>query len=112
MVQRKAVVGTPIVGHLTGKVTTSCQLVEKMFRVRAASIAGLVDLLNVERAIRGVRVPDFEIDGVHSAFTKVVLVRHLVRGRRIAWPWRRICRVSGKGSICRREPRIRSKRVG
>ena len=69
---------TPVVGHLVGQAVVPCQLVEEMLRIGVPTVSMLVDLFDVEGAVRSVKVPDLEVNGVHCAFAEVVLERHLV----------------------------------
>ena len=47
------------------------KLVKEMLRIKLTDNPLLVDLLDIQRASRAVRVPDFEVDGVHSAFSRI-----------------------------------------
>ena len=68
MLQRKTVVGAPIVRHLVSLNVISCELVKEILRIELANNPLLVDLLNIQRTSRTIRVPDLEVDGVHCAF--------------------------------------------
>ena len=70
MLQRKAVVRTPIVRHLASLMVITGELVEEILRIKLTNNTLLVDLLNIQRASRTVRVPDLEIDGVYCAFPR------------------------------------------
>ena len=47
------------------------KLVKEMLRIKLTNYPLLVDLLDVQRAGGTVRVPDLEVDGVHSTFSRV-----------------------------------------
>ena len=47
------------------------KLVKEMLRIKLTNYPLLVDLLDVQRASRTVRVPDLEVDGVHSTFSRI-----------------------------------------
>ena len=47
------------------------KLVKEMLRIKLTNYPLLVDLLDVQRASGTVRVPDLEVDGVHSAFSRI-----------------------------------------
>ena len=64
----------------------SVQLVKEMLRIRTSTEAILVDLLDVERAFGGVRVPDLEVDGVHRTFAKEIGIWQLVGGGGVVGP--------------------------
>ena len=72
MLHGKAIMCSPIVGHLVSLILIPSQLVKEVLRIKSAKEAILVDLLNVQRASGCVRVPDLEVDGVHRPFTGVV----------------------------------------
>ena len=69
MYRRDTIMLSPIVGHLVCELAIPSQLVKEELRVKVPSVSVLVDLRNVQRALRTVRVPDLEVDGVNSAFT-------------------------------------------
>ena len=62
----------PIVRHLIGLMLISCELVKEILRVEAAKETILVDLFDVQRTFRCVRVPDLEVDGVYRAFLREI----------------------------------------
>ena len=70
VLQRETVVRAPIVRHLVSLHMVAGELVKKMFRIKLTNDSLLVDLLDVQRASRAIRVPDLEVDGVHSAFPR------------------------------------------
>ena len=98
MLHGEAVVLSPIVGHLVGLMLISCQLVKEMFRIRTSTEAILVDLLHVQRAVGGDRVPDLEVDGVHRRFAKEIGVWHLIGGGCVVGPWTEL-RIGGNQGL-------------
>ena len=70
MLQRKAVVGAPIVRHLVSLMVITGELVKEILRIELTNNPLLVDLLNIQRASRTVQVPDLEVDGVYCAFPR------------------------------------------
>ena len=70
VLQRETVVRAPIVRHLVCLHMVAGELVKEMFWVKLTNDSLLVDLLDVLRASRAIRVPDLEVDGVHSAFPR------------------------------------------
>ena len=77
VLQRETVVRAPIVRHLVSLHMVAGELVKKMFRIKLTNDSLLVDLLDVQRASGAIRVPDLEVDGVHSAFPRINGGRHL-----------------------------------
>ena len=78
MYGRDAIVLPPIVGHLIRQLAVPSQLVKEEFRIKLRAMSVLVDLLNVQRALGAVRVPDLEADGVDGTVSIVVRDRQLV----------------------------------
>ena len=75
--QRETIVRSPIIWHLVRLHVIPGELVKEMLRVKLTNNPLLVDLLDIQRASRTIRVPDLEVNGVHGAFPRISGWRHL-----------------------------------